>query len=61
MSSSLRDSGDFCGLVAMRGIWKSFDGNPVLKGVNFELLAGEVHALVGENGATSVARGFSNR
>ena len=38
-------------LVAMQGIWKSFDGNPVLKNVNFELLAGEVHALVGENGA----------
>jgi ribose transport system ATP-binding protein len=38
-------------LVAMLGIWKRFDGNPVLKGVNFELLAGEVHALVGENGA----------
>src|ERR1700730_3041385 len=38
-------------LVAMQGIWKSFDGNPVLKGVHFELFAGEVHALVGENGA----------
>ena len=38
-------------LVSMQGIWKSFDGNSVLKGVNFELLASEVHALVGENGA----------
>jgi ABC-type sugar transport system ATPase subunit len=38
-------------LVAMHGIWKRFDGNSVLKGVNFELLRGEVHALVGENGA----------
>jgi ABC-type sugar transport system ATPase subunit len=35
----------------MQGIWKYFDGNPVLKGVDFELLSGEVHALVGENGA----------
>ena len=38
-------------LVSMQGIWKSFDGNSVLKGVSFELLASEVHALVGENGA----------
>ncbi|HSZ75874.1 MAG TPA: ATP-binding cassette domain-containing protein, partial [Chthoniobacterales bacterium] len=38
-------------LVSMHDIWKRFDGNSVLKGVNFELLRGEVHALVGENGA----------
>jgi ribose transport system ATP-binding protein len=35
----------------MRGIKKSFGSNPVLKSVDFEVLAGEVHALVGENGA----------
>jgi ABC-type sugar transport system ATPase subunit len=38
-------------LLSMRGIQKSFDGNPVLKGVDFDLRAGEVHALLGENGA----------
>jgi ABC-type sugar transport system ATPase subunit len=38
-------------LLAMRSIRKAFDGVEVLKGVNFDVQAGEVHALVGENGA----------
>ena len=35
----------------MRGIRKSFAGIEVLKGVEFDVVSGEVHALVGENGA----------
>lgn len=38
-------------LVQMDGIEKSFAGVQVLKDCKFELRSGEVHALVGENGA----------
>ncbi|HEY9663025.1 MAG TPA: ATP-binding cassette domain-containing protein, partial [Allocoleopsis sp.] len=37
--------------VEMQGIVKSFNGNLVLRGVDFELRPGEVHALMGGNGA----------
>jgi ribose transport system ATP-binding protein len=38
-------------LVTMEGIEKSFPGVHALSDCRFDLLAGEVHALVGENGA----------
>src|SRR3954447_24763644 len=38
-------------LLQMQGIKKSFVGVPVLHGVDLDLQAGEVHAIVGENGA----------
>src|SRR5262249_45206145 len=38
-------------LLALRGITKAFGGSGVLFGVDFDVRAGEVHALAGENGA----------
>ncbi|MCL2588845.1 MAG: ATP-binding cassette domain-containing protein, partial [Oscillospiraceae bacterium] len=37
--------------LELKGIWKAFSGNVVLKNANFGLKKGEIHALVGENGA----------
>ncbi|MCR8968456.1 sugar ABC transporter ATP-binding protein [Facklamia sp. 7083-14-GEN3] len=37
--------------IQMNNIHKQFAANHVLKGVNFDLKAGEVHSLMGENGA----------
>ena len=38
-------------ILQMQGIQKYFSGVHALKGVDFDLKAGEVHALMGENGA----------
>ena len=37
--------------IEMRGIFKSYDQNHVLKDVNFAIQGGEITALLGENGA----------
>jgi ABC-type sugar transport system ATPase subunit len=38
-------------ILSVRGIGKSFGRAQVLNNVNLDLQPGEVHALVGENGA----------
>ncbi|MEI3191566.1 MAG: hypothetical protein V8S36_04840 [Lachnospiraceae bacterium] len=38
-------------LLEMKDIQKSFSDNKVLNGVQLSVEAGEVHALLGENGA----------
>ncbi|MHC4066052.1 MAG: ATP-binding cassette domain-containing protein, partial [Planctomycetota bacterium] len=38
-------------MLRATGITKSFPGVKALEDVDFEVYAGEIHALVGENGA----------
>jgi ABC-type polysaccharide/polyol phosphate transport system ATPase subunit len=38
-------------LIRVAGVTKRFGGVQALRGVNLEVLPGEVHALLGENGA----------
>jgi AI-2 transport system ATP-binding protein len=38
-------------LVALRGIWKIFESVTVLRGIDFDIHAGRVHALLGGNGS----------
>ncbi|RXZ83537.1 sugar ABC transporter ATP-binding protein [Paenibacillaceae bacterium] len=37
--------------LEMKGIVKSFRGTTALKGIDFDIVPGEIHALLGENGA----------
>src|ERR1700753_2153198 len=38
-------------LIEATGLSIAFNGSPALSGVDFDIAAGEIHALVGENGA----------
>ncbi len=38
-------------VAALRDVWKVFAGVPVLKGIDFDLRTGEIHALLGGNGS----------
>jgi len=38
-------------LISLNAVYKRFGQNTVLEGVDFQLAPGEIHALVGENGA----------
>ena len=40
-------------VLRMDNISKEYYGNRVLKNVNLEVKAGEIHALMGENGAAA--------
>ena len=38
-------------ILSVRNLTASVDGTPILKGVNLEINAGEVHAIMGRNGS----------
>lgn len=38
-------------LIALHNVWMVFDGVPVLRGIDFDLRPGEIHALLGGNGS----------
>lgn len=38
-------------ILSVRDLTASIDGNPILKGLNFEVKAGEIHAIMGLNGS----------
>ncbi len=51
MPASAAKPDDDSPLLSLRGIWKLFAGVPVLKGIDFDLRTGEIHALLGGNGS----------
>ncbi|MFH2048802.1 MAG: sugar ABC transporter ATP-binding protein [bacterium] len=50
-NSPEKNSVNYSSLVKISGLSKSFPGVQALKSTEFELAAGEIHAIVGENGA----------
>jgi Fe-S cluster assembly ATP-binding protein len=38
-------------ILSIKNLTASVDGNPILKGVNLEINAGEIHAIMGRNGS----------
>ena len=38
-------------ILSVHNLTASVDGNPILKGVNLEIKAGEIHAIMGRNGS----------
>ena len=38
-------------ILSVKNLTTTVDGNPILKGLNLEVKAGEVHAIMGRNGS----------
>ncbi len=38
-------------ILSIRNLTANVDGQPILKGVNLEINAGEIHAIMGRNGS----------
>jgi len=51
MTSTLAGQAATEPLLELRGVWKVFAGVPVLRGIDFDLQRGEIHALLGGNGS----------
>ncbi len=51
MADSLRDGGARPLAVEVRGLTKSYSGNPAVRGIDLAIRPGEVFALLGPNGA----------